>query len=142
MEEITHGVDEDAAGRSPFKRLLKTFRPQCEIETVFERMPGHVPKSFCKPLRATEVTSARNLGATRNRVPRRIGPFNLRSRCHTPDYRTKEEHKPPFCTGLSRSGPCRKPYLGGRAALSARSATIPGEKAFGSSNLSIDKPVA
>lgn len=75
------------------QRLRQAVRPKREIKSVFERMSRHAAKPLREALRVTEVASARDLRATRDRVPGRVRPFNLRRRSHRLTYRTKQEQK-------------------------------------------------
>ena len=77
MKEVTHRVDEDPPWLSPTQWLFKSIWPQGEIETIFEGMTRYTSKSLGEALRVAQVAAARDLGATRYRIPRRIGPFDL-----------------------------------------------------------------
>jgi hypothetical protein len=46
VEEITHGVDEDAPRLPPLERLGQPLGPEREIKPVLERMLGDTAKSL------------------------------------------------------------------------------------------------
>ena len=101
VEKVAHRVDEYTAWRSPVQRLLEAFGPQRQIEAVLEWMTRHTPEALRKALCITEVATARDFGAPCNRVPRRIGPFDLRTAAHFAHFRTNRKHVPPCHAALS-----------------------------------------
>lgn len=82
MEKIAHGIDEHPARSPPRKRLSKTLRAKRKIESALKRMPGRASKSLGDPLSVAIVAAARDLSATRYRIPRGISPFNSRVIAH------------------------------------------------------------
>jgi hypothetical protein len=76
MKEVAHRVDKDHARPSPRKRLFEPFRPERQIESIFERMAGGSPEALGEALCITMITTSTDLRAARYRIPRRIRPLD------------------------------------------------------------------
>ena len=79
MEEVTHGVNEYSTRTTPTEGLIKALTPQLQVEPHLEMMPRDTTKSLRESLGITVIAAPRNLGATRQRIPSRIGPLNSRT---------------------------------------------------------------
>jgi len=76
VEEIAHGVDEDAARLAPTKGEAQSLRPELKVESLFVGMTGRATKAFSKGFRVAVGTTWADFAAASNRVPRRVRPFN------------------------------------------------------------------
>ena len=77
MEEVTHGIDEDAARRGPLQRIGQLFRDKAEIESKLEWVSFDPAPAFREGLRIAMGAPGADLGAATHRVPRRVGPFDF-----------------------------------------------------------------
>ena len=78
VKKIAHGIHEDPARSTPPQRLAQTAITELKVKPSFVRMTDNTPESFGKALSIAIVATARDLGATRNRVPSRVSPFDCR----------------------------------------------------------------
>ena len=83
VEQVAHRIDEDPPWSLPRKRLGQSLRARCEVESVLEGMAGRAAKPLREALGIAVVAAARDLRATRHRVPRRVGPLDRGSVAHT-----------------------------------------------------------
>src|SRR6266704_1435095 len=71
------GPTPDAAARAlPGEWLQEPFRPKRQVKTRFERVPRHAAKPLGKSGGIAIVATGANLGASRDRAPGRISPFD------------------------------------------------------------------
>lgn len=74
VEQVAHRVHENGRRVFPLQRLLESFRSECEVEPVLERMARHASKAF------RECQCNRDLlWCTRHGVPGRIRALDRRA---------------------------------------------------------------
>src|SRR6266849_1968567 len=82
VKQIAHRVNEDLSWPSPSEWFVEFFRDESKVESLFVWMIRNATKSF-RESRCVAVLAARaDLCAAANRVPRGVGPFDLRSVRH------------------------------------------------------------
>lgn len=77
VEQVAHGVDENHARLFPRKRLFETGRSKRQVEPRLERVALHAAKPFREPFRIAVVATRADFRAARDRIPRRVGPFDF-----------------------------------------------------------------
>ena len=82
VEEIGHRIDEIDGGLLASKRLLQALRQQGQRKAVLVSGRAHGLQPARQRLGVTVLAAGRNLGAPGDRVPRLLGPLNLRCRRH------------------------------------------------------------
>ena len=83
MEEVGHGVHEDHLRLFPSERQLKPFGPEPQIEPLFKRMSRHTAKPLGKRLRIAMFAPGTDFRAAGDRIPGRVGPFDMRLKTHS-----------------------------------------------------------
>lgn len=94
MKEITHGVDENHAWRSPAQRLVQPLRPQRQIKAALEGMSRRSAKPLGKTFRVAMVATGADLCAAGDRIPSGVRPLNIGQFSHWVADGTKQEHTP------------------------------------------------
>src|ERR1051326_7824639 len=84
VEEVAHRIYEDHARLAPMKWLLEARRAKCEIKAVLERMAFGAAEALTEALGIAVIASGADLGAARDRIPRRVSPFDGRIIGHEP----------------------------------------------------------
>src|SRR5579864_5717917 len=84
VEEIAHRIDEDHLWFAPPQRLIQPLWTKLEVEAIFKGVSGDPAEPLREALGVAVIAASADFRATRHRVPRRVGPFDLRSRCHSP----------------------------------------------------------
>ena len=79
MEEVTHGVNEYSTRTTPTEGLINPLGTQGQIKSHLEMMPRDTTEALRESLGIAVIAAQRNLGATRQRIPSRIGPLNSRT---------------------------------------------------------------
>ena len=82
MEEVAHGIDENAAPRLPLERLCELFWDEAQIETLLEGMAWNAPEPLGKRLRIAVGAPRADFGASSDGVPSGVGPFDFRRDAH------------------------------------------------------------
>src|SRR5712692_6181911 len=78
LEKITHRVDEDHLGLSPFEWLVQLLRNRSWVEPLLIRMIRNISKSFGEAFGVTVGASGTDLHAAPNGIPRGLCPFDFR----------------------------------------------------------------
>src|SRR4249919_757181 len=86
VEKVAHGVHEDHSRSLPFLRLIKSLRPDTQIEPLLVRMTRNASPSLRESLCIAGGAARRDLVATGNRVPSRLSPLDTRFICHALSY--------------------------------------------------------
>ncbi len=82
MEQVGHGVDEDAARLLPAHGKLEARLPEAQIEALFVMVTGNATEALGKGQRIAVIAAGRNLSTPGNRIPCRIGPLDGRTASH------------------------------------------------------------
>ena len=77
VEQVAHRVYEDALGLGEPERFAELLGNQSEVESLFKGTPRNAPEPFGELLGVAVGATWTDLGATPDRVPRRIRPLNL-----------------------------------------------------------------
>src|SRR5690606_32158312 len=78
MKEVTHGVDEHPLRLSPLKRTIKHLRLERHLKPISVAMDAHGVKAAGHSPGIAVLTAGAGVIATRNGVPRRLGPLDRR----------------------------------------------------------------
>ena len=76
MEQVTHRVDKYGARLFPFEWSGKNVRMSCYLESVAVIRIPHGLETSGHALSIAVLTSGTDLGAPRNGIPGRFGPFD------------------------------------------------------------------
>lgn len=76
MKQVTHGIDENRPRFFPCKGLFKRMFMKSQLESVSIIILAHGFQAFGHAFGVAEFAAGTDLGATRERVPSRLGPFN------------------------------------------------------------------
>ena len=76
VKEITHRVDENHLWLRPEEWFHEFMRNSPEIKPLLVRMSRNPPESLGEGFRIAANAAGANLGATTDRIPCRIGPFD------------------------------------------------------------------
>ena len=75
VEDVAHGADEDVVGLAPLQRLAEGILMERQLEAVAVFLQSHSLQATRHHFGIAMRTAGRTLGATRDGVPRFIGPF-------------------------------------------------------------------
>ena len=76
MEEVAHAVDEDALRPAPAERKRHLVGLKCHRKTIPVAGIAHRLKTESQALSVAVLATRADLGTTRHRIPRGIGPLN------------------------------------------------------------------
>lgn len=76
VKQVAHTVDEHATWLLPVVRLLKSLRSKNEIKSSLKVMAGDTAPPLRECLGVAMITTRRNFRATRDGIPRCIGPLD------------------------------------------------------------------
>src|SRR5260370_27672789 len=82
VKQIAHRIHKDHFCLRPSKRIEKALWHQTKVEPLLVWMARHTPKTLCERLRVAVSTARANLCTPPDRVPGRVGPFDMRDFCH------------------------------------------------------------
>lgn len=82
MKHVTHGVDKNRGGSFYFQRSLQHMLMDRHVKTGGVVRLAHGAKTMGHSLRITMLTAWAYLGASGNRVPGGLGPFDFCLRGH------------------------------------------------------------
>lgn len=76
VEQVAHRVDEDFPRPTPRQRLLQFVIDQTQVEPLLERVSGDCAETLSDRFRVTELATRTDLGASTNRIPSGVRPFD------------------------------------------------------------------
>jgi hypothetical protein len=82
VEQVAHGVDENALPGPPTERLVQLVGHKAKIEALLERMSPHPAESLRKSLGIAMLASRADLRAASDRVPGGVSPLDRRNLGH------------------------------------------------------------
>jgi hypothetical protein len=76
VEQVAHRVDKNHPGLLPLQGLFEPGRPKLQVKALLVGMAWHAAPALGEPLGIAIVAAGTDPGASSNRIPRRIGPFD------------------------------------------------------------------
>jgi hypothetical protein len=77
LKEIAHAIDKNCTRPGPLERLRQFRRHQAEIKSLFVGVALNSAKSLSESLGVAVFAAGANLGATAERIPSSVRPFDF-----------------------------------------------------------------